>query len=639
MSLSLQSRRRFLGGAGSAVACWHPVWQALWSAGVARAAVPPDAGEYRAVVCLFLSGGNDSFNLLVPHSGPSATHEDAYAEFAESRGALALAKEALLPIEPRNLPGRGFGVHPAMPRLAEMFARGHAAFVANTGTLVEPLADKSEVAGKKLPIGLRSHAVQAAQWQTAVTDQESITGWAGRIGDLLGGAGSPVPVNLSMAGSPVFQNGVGRGALVVDPVAGAVPLKGYTAAYDPEDELANAASDALDQMLAQAQGHHLKQAVLEARREALRSNAAYAAAAIGPLPGAVSFPDTSLGRQLRQVALAIQGREALGTLRQIFFVQLDGFDLHADALAGHAALLGQVDAAVGAFWDQLIAIGIAKGEPVEGQVTMFSASEFGRTLAGNGSGSDDGWGGNHFVVGGSVDGGKIYGSYPSLALDSPLDLGRGCLIPTTGCDDYFGEFAQWLGVTVESLPQVLPNLANYLPEGGSFTPLGFLGRPGVPVNTQSPTLTEVDGVVTATPGEWTGAPASIGYVWYLNDVLVEGATDPVFNVPLAAGDRVFARISATNDIGTRTMKSPVFTMPGPVSLALHWTDRADNEAGFVLEWGKDGTTFPNIFEIAAGSSHTTVTFPRPATYFARIKAYNAAGESAYGNILTISAEA
>ena len=609
----------------------------LLSAITAHGAEPPAANEYRAIVCLFLAGGNDSFNLLVPHSGPSGTHGDAYAEYVDSRGSLALAKEALLRIDPLNTPGRSFGVHPSMPRLTELFDRGHAAFVANTGTLVEPLADRSEVAVKKLPMGLRSHAVQAAQWQTAVGDHESVTGWAGRIGDLLGSPGAPVPMNLSMAGSQVFQNGAGLGALVIDPSAGAIPRTGFTAELDPLDELANATSDALDEMFAQEHGHLLQDELLSGQREALVSNAAYAAAVTGSLPGEVVFPDTSLGDQLRQVALAIHGREALGALRQIFFVQLDGFDLHSGELTEHARLLAEVDAAVGAFWDQLVAIGIAKGEPVEGQVSLFSASEFGRTLAGNGSGSNDGWGGNQFVIGGSVDGGKIYGNFPTLALDSPLDLGQGCLIPTTGCDEYFGELALWLGVPMESLPQVLPNLTNYLPPGADFTPLGFLGRPGSPVSTQAPTLTEVEGVITVTAGEWTGTPETFGFAWFLNDVLVEGVTGLVFDTPLATGDRVFVRVSATNDIGTRTAKSPVFTMPGPVSLALHWTDRSDNETGFILEWGKDGTTFPNVISMDSGSSSTTVTFPRPGTYYARIKAFNPAGESAYGNILTIPA--
>jgi uncharacterized protein (DUF1501 family) len=634
---SPQSRRRFLGSAGSAVACWHPAWQVVLSAIMARGAEPPAADEYRAVVCLFLAGGNDSFNLLIPHGGPSGTNEDAYAEYADSRGSLALPKESLLRIDPLNTPGRSFGVNPSMPRLAELFDRGHAAFVANVGTLVEPLADRSEAAEKKLPMGLRSHAVQAAQWQTAVNDQESVTGWAGRITDLLGGAGATVPMNLSMAGSQLFQNGAGHGALAIDPSAGAIPRTGYTVEFDPLDELANATSDALDEMLAQVHGHPMQDDLLAGQKAALVSNAAYSAAVTGPLPGAVSFPDTSLGHQLRQVALAIHGREALGRLRQIFFVQLDGFDLHAGELVGHAELLAEADAAVGAFWDQLVAIGIAKGEPVEGQVSLFSASEFGRTLASNGSGSNDGWGGNHFVVGGSVDGGKIYGSYPSLALDSPLDLGQGCLIPTTGCDEYFGEFALWLGVPVASLPLVLPNLINYLPPGADFMPLGFLGRPGSPVNTQAPALTEVEGVITVTAGEWTGTPESFGYVWFLNDVLVEGVTGLVFDAPLAPGDEVFVRVSATNGIGTRTAKSPLFTMPGPVSLALHWTDRSDNEAGFILEWGKDGTSFPNVIPVASGTSSTTVVFPRPGTYFARIKAFNPAGESAYGNTLTIPA--
>ncbi|RYD40091.1 MAG: fibronectin type III domain-containing protein [Verrucomicrobiaceae bacterium] len=159
------------------------------------------------------------------------------------------------------------------------------------------------------------------------------------------------------------------------------------------------------------------------------------------------------------------------------------------------------------------------------------------------------------------------------------------------------------------------------------------------MNTQPPVLVEVDGVITVMPGEWSGAPESFSYAWYLNDVLVGEVTGPVFGVSLVAGDRVYARISATNGIGMRTAKSEIFTMPSPVTLALHWTDRSDNEAGFILEWGKDGLAFPNLLQVASGTKNTWLVFPRPGTYYARIKAFNAAGESAYGNTLTIPAQA
>jgi uncharacterized protein (DUF1501 family) len=189
----------------------------------------------------------------------------------------------------------------------------------------------------------------------------------------------------------------------------------------------------------------------------------------------VIFPNTSLGRQLRQVAKAIAGRVMLGAVRQTFFVNRGGWDHHSETLALQLGMLAEVDAALAAFWAQLVVLG------VQNQVTVFSGSDFGRTLTSNDRGSDHAWGGNHFVMGGSVVGRRIYGEYPSLAVNpdngpevNPLDTGRGRLIPTTSCDQYFAEMALWLGVPASSLPLILPNIGNFY-AGGGAPPLGFLG--------------------------------------------------------------------------------------------------------------------------------------------------------------------
>jgi uncharacterized protein (DUF1501 family) len=237
----------------------------------------------------------------------------------------------------------------------------------------------------------------------------------------------------------------------------------------------NATSAAVDSQLALQYTNLLQQSFQQKRRTAQDAYAVYSAATAGTLPGGVTFPNTSLGRQLRQVALALMGRVALGAVRQTFFVNRGGWDHHSDTLPLQLGMLGEVDAAVSAFWQQLVALGI------ENQVTLFSASDFGRTLTSNDQGSDHAWGGNHFVVGGSVVGRKIYGSYPSLAVNpdsgpevNPLDTGRGRLIPTTSCDEFFAEMALWLGVPAGSLPLVLPNIGNFY-AGGGTPPLGFLG--------------------------------------------------------------------------------------------------------------------------------------------------------------------
>ncbi len=489
MKPNFQSRRRFLGQASCAGVSSIPLLNTLLNlrlAGSIANAAPPAAGEYRAIVCLFLSGGNDSCNLLAPYSGASSTHADAFAEYQTTRGNLALDQADLHQIHPDNTPGRTFGVHPSMPNLAARFEAGDAAFVANVGTLIEPVQNRAQVAAasKFLPLGLYSHSDQIEQWQTSVPHSRTGIGWAGRMMDLIKdiNPGQAVSMNISMDGSNVFQSGVTGAEYAVnpgnssEPEGGAVALAGYAKGYDPNNGVTNAASAAVDGMLAQQYSHLLQDTWQRKRRTAQEAYEKYSIATSGALPGNIAFPNTSLGRQLKQVCKAIMGRNGLGAVRQTFFVNRGGWDHHSDTLLLQEGMLGEVDGAIGAFWAQLVALGI------ENQVTLFSGSDFGRTLTSNDRGSDHAWGGNHFVMGGSVVGKKIYGQYPSLAVNpdsgaeiNPLDTGRGRLIPTTGCDPYFAELALWLGVPQSSLSLVLPNIGNFYAPNSSSPPLGFLG--------------------------------------------------------------------------------------------------------------------------------------------------------------------
>ncbi|MEY3897840.1 MAG: hypothetical protein RLZZ214_3361 [Verrucomicrobiota bacterium] len=482
------SRRKFIGQASCAGISSIPLLNTLLNLRLASSianAAPPASGGYRAIVCLFLSGGNDSSNMLAPYSGPSSTHANAFTEYQISRGNLALAQTEMHQITPLNTPGRTFGVHPSMPNLAAIFEAGDAAFIANVGTLIEPVQNRAQVAAasKFLPLGLYSHSDQIEQWQTSVPHSRSGIGWAGRMMDLIKdiNPGQAVSMNISMDGSNVFQSGVTGAEYAVNPgnsqqEGGAVALAGYAAGYDSNNGVANAAGAAMDGMLAQQYSHLLQDTWQRKRRTAQEAYALYSAATAGPLPGNIVFPNTSLGRQLKQVCKAIMGRTSLGALRQTFFVNRGGWDHHSDTLALQEDMLGEVDAAIGAFRAQLVALGI------ENQVTLFSGSDFGRTLTSNDRGSDHAWGGNHFVMGGSVVGKRIYGEYPSLAVNpesgaevNPLDTGRGRLIPTTSCDQYFAEMALWLGVPPSSLPLILPNIGNFYASSSGSPPLGFLG--------------------------------------------------------------------------------------------------------------------------------------------------------------------
>jgi len=488
MRNTFPTRRRFLGQMGCAGLNSIPLLNTLLNlqlAGSIANAAPPTPGEYRALVCLFLSGGNDSFNLLAPHSGASSTHGDSFVEYQTSRGNLALAKPGFHQIHPENTPGRTFGVHPSMPNLAARFEAGDAAFLSNVGTLIEPVQNRSQVAAlsKLLPLGLYSHSDQIEQWQTSVPHSRTGIGWAGRMMDLIQdiNPGQAVSMNISMDGSNVFQSGQSGAEYSVNPgnanqpEGGAVALTGYQKHYDPNNNFANAASTAMDGMLAQEYGHLFQETWQAKRRTAQEAYELYSSATAGTMPGNVSFPNTSLGRQLRQVAKTIMGRATLGAQRQTFFVNRGGWDHHSDTILLQQSMLGEVDAALGAFWDQLTALGIANN------VTLFSASDFGRTLTSNNRGSDHAWGGNHFVIGGSVVGKNLYGQYPSLAINpeagaeiNALDTGRGRLIPTTSCDEYFAELALWLGVPPSSLPVILPNIGNFYSSSSGNPPLGFL---------------------------------------------------------------------------------------------------------------------------------------------------------------------
>ena len=472
-SSSSFSRRRFIGRTSCAAVSSIPVLNTMLSLSLTEklaAVTAPTASDYRAVVCIFLAGGNDSYNMLVPRS-PAA-----YAQYQASRGILALTPAQLIDINPIGLPN--FAVHGGMPEIANLFQSGKAAFIANVGTLVEPVMNRTQVAqfSKQLPLGLYSHSDQIEQWQTSVPNSRAGTGWAGRTADLLRGVNSnqTVPMNISLDGGNVWQTGHNVAEYSITP-AGAVGLNNYRPVWQEDDQLTQALSQGVDSQLAQQYSNLLMQTFSMRKKQAIESYNTFAAATSGPLPGAVTFPSSYLGSRLEMVAKAINGRAGTGSLRQTFFLQLGGWDHHSGVLNLQGQMLPDVSAAIGAFYAQLTAMG------VQGNVTLYTASDFGRSLTSNGQGSDHAWGGNQIVVGGSVIGKKIYGSYPSLALNpsvgselNPLDTGSGRLIPTTSCDSFFAELALWLGVSKSDLPLVLPNIGNFYSPGSSAPPLGFL---------------------------------------------------------------------------------------------------------------------------------------------------------------------
>ncbi len=477
-SLPSTTRRGFLGQASCAAVSSIPILNTLLNLSFAErisAVTAPTGSEYRALVCLFFSGGNDSYNMLVPREA------SAYATYQASRSNLALAPGQLIDIHPTGLPD--FAVHGGMPEVAALFEAGQAAFVANVGTLIEPVQNRAQVAAlsKLLPQGLYSHSDQIEQWQTSMPHQRSGIGWAGRTADLLQGLNTnqAVPMNISLDGSNVWQTGdnVAEYAITTN---GAVALQNYRAAWQQYDNNAQALSQGTDSELSRQYSNVLMQTFNGRKKQALDAYQSFATATEPALPSGVTFPSTYVGSRLAMVAKVIQGRAALGAKRQTFFINWGGWDHHSGVLTYQAAMLPQVSAAIGAFQNAMNAMGIAD------KVTLFTASDFGRTLTSNGQGSDHAWGGNQLVVGGSATGGsvlgkRIYGQYPSLAVNpqigaevNPLDTGSGRMIPTTSCDSFFAELALWLGVNKSDLPLVLPNIGNFYSLASSDPPLGFM---------------------------------------------------------------------------------------------------------------------------------------------------------------------
>jgi uncharacterized protein (DUF1501 family) len=456
------SRRKFLTHSCSLGVASATVSSSLLQLGLARTASAQSAPGYRALVCVLLAGGNDSFNMLVP------TDPDQYAEYQAIRADLALDSASLLTLPGTTPAGRSYGVHPGMPELQALFGAGEAAMIANVGTLLEAVDAAAIEAGTvRLPLGLFSHSDQINQWQTAVPDARIAQGWGGRIADLMQGvnAANGISMNISLSGTNVFQSGNQVVEYSVEPEGDGAP--GINA-YDDGTEFGAFRKRVVDELLAVQQQNIFRREYSRRLRAAIDAQAVFVDAIQTSPPLTTAFSANPLSQSLRQIARIISARDALGASRQTFFVNVGGWDHHDELLNNQAELLPLLSGGLQEFRDALVELGVFN------ETTTFTSSDFGRTLTSNGRGSDHGWGGHHIVMGGSVAGGQIYGDYPLLSASSPLDVGRAIYAPTTSVDQYFAELALWFGVSATELDQVLPNVREfYSPEGGG-APMGFL---------------------------------------------------------------------------------------------------------------------------------------------------------------------
>ena len=416
------------------------------------AAVPSD---YKALVCIFLSGGNDGTNLVVP-SDPSS-----YAAYARVRAELALPQAQLLPITTKKYSdGRDYALHPSVPGLQNLYGQGRLAVLANVGTLVEPTTLASYKAGRGLPVQLHSHVDQTVQWQSSISDRPFETGWGGRLADILDGFNSnnQVSMSITLNGANYFQ--IGKNVAQFAAGANGAPD------FNPHGagSLYPARLNALHAAVGLPQENLLAAAYGKVANTAVVGGAALRSALQGAPRLNTAFPGSPTANQLGAVAKMISVASTLGLKRQIFFVSIGGFDLHNAQAAGHGPILAELSGARKAFYDATVELGVAN------QVTAFTASDFGRTYAPNFGGTDHGWGNHHLSRGGAVQGGDIYGRMPSLTIGADDDTDRGRWIPSTSVDEYSATLATWFGVSASNLPIVLPNIGRFAKPN-----LGFIG--------------------------------------------------------------------------------------------------------------------------------------------------------------------
>ena len=464
------------------------------------------AGGYKAMVCLFLFGGNDSYNMLVPRNNASnSINSKEYDDYASVRGGyddgnnnpggLALKQSDLLAInDPDNLSNRSFGLHPGMGHSARVFDQNDnviddgnkglqggvaklynekkVAFISNIGTLLERTSRQDYNNRANLPLGLFSHADLQRHWMTGVPDTRSqTTGWGGRMADLLQSTNQNenVSMNISINGVNIFQTGG-------DVIPYIIGQNGATQvyAYNNGSRQNRMFKKSIDNQLGQAYANLLSKSFAETHRGSIDAAIEFNSQ-VNTVSLNTNFDPDTLSQRFKKIAQVIGASSELQQTRQVFFVSIGGWDNHANLLDAQQNNLPQVSRALSSFYEALEEL------KCENDVITFTASDFARTLGTNGQGSDHAWGGNHLIMGGGIDGGKIFGEYPSSLLN-PLDptygnlnLGRGRLIPTTSVDEFAAEMAMWFGVNNEQdLKTVLPNIGSFYEYQAGSPPIGFI---------------------------------------------------------------------------------------------------------------------------------------------------------------------
>lgn len=453
----MKTRREFLLRAGALTGGGLASRLAPLSAlGLASQAQAQAAGDYKALVCVFLYGGVDGNNLVVPNDSAG------YAQYAAVRpvaSGVNLTQAQILPIQPAST-STPYGLHPQLADIHPLFAQRKLAIVANVGPLNEPTTKANYLA--KRPENLFSHSDQQNQWQSSVSLGPSRSGWGGRIADQMAAQNGAFPVITSIAGTSLFTAGNASSALALPPTGG-LALQGFNGGA-----AASARLGALNAILAADRDNIYVKSAGDITAQALALSGVVnpiLTATGSTIAAHFTGQNNSIAQQLLAVAKLIEARAQTGAKRQVFFVSLGGFDTHGGELNTLDTLLGQLSPALRAFYDSTVQLGVADS------VTTFTLSDFGRTFQANSNaGTDHAWGNHHFILGGAVRGGDMYGRYPTLARSGPDDAdSAGRWIPTTSVEQYGATLARWFGVSDAAMANVFPNLPRF-----ASSNLGFL---------------------------------------------------------------------------------------------------------------------------------------------------------------------
>lgn len=465
--------------------------------GLVKSAPPSD---YKAIVCILLSGGVDSYNMLVP-TGTTTGGDNGYNEYKAVRTDLAIpnvgASGGLLSLNnPQCSSFRGiscsynsFGVHPTMTGARSLFNSGKLAFMGNIGTLVEPIANYTQYQSglKKLPVGLYSHSDQSTQWQTSVPQTRDALGFGGRLADLLNAANThqEVSMNISLAGKNIFQRGqnISEYAIRNDVNANNVGFDSLPTWWGNSGLLTQTRNNTIDSLVSKTYANLLQKTYSTTTKNSMASFGVFKDALQKVPTLTTPFANNQLSNDLSAITKIMSVRNFLGAKRQIFFIDFGGWDMHSDLISGLNSRLSVVSQALKSFYDATVELGISD------KVTTFTISDFARTITSNGGGADHAWGGNTMVMGGAVNGGKIYGAYPKMDVLSASNQQnvsfRGNFIPSISTDEFYAELALWYGISPYDLCYVLPNLSNFYSYSANNYPVGYMNFNGTSISSEN----------------------------------------------------------------------------------------------------------------------------------------------------------